>query len=79
MAAAFTRARFEEGRFVCQEVGGRLGLELRLTWLGGTRVLERVEERRADLLTYRPAIRPADVPPLVWRAARWSAGKGAAA
>jgi len=79
MATAFTRERFEEGRLVCQKVGGRLGLELRLTWLGGTRVLERIDERRADLLQYRPTIGPADVPPIVWRAARWSAGKGAAA
>ena len=58
---------------VCDGVGGRLRLELRFTWLGGSRILERVERRPADLLTYRPALGAADAPVLLWRAARWSA------
>jgi squalene synthase HpnC len=73
---AFTRVRFEEGREVCSRIRGRLGVELRVTWLGGMRVLERVDHRRADLLTYRPALGPADLVPLLWGAARWS-GDGA--
>ena len=72
----FTRATFHEGRAVCDGVGGRLRLELRLTWLGGQRILERVEATRADLLHHRPALDASDVPPLLWRAARW---KGTAA
>src|SRR5439155_1075407 len=39
----FTRSLFERGRFVCDSVRGRLGVELRFTWLGGARILERVE------------------------------------
>jgi squalene synthase HpnC len=39
--AAFTRERFRLGRAVCDGVRGRLRLELRLTWLGGRRVLDR--------------------------------------
>ena len=72
VCVAFTRLRFEEGREVCSRIRGRLGLELRMTWLGGVRVLERVEQRRADLLGHRPALGPADLPPLLWGAARWT-------
>jgi phytoene synthase len=72
----FTYAAFHEGRAVCNGVGGRLRLELRLTWLGGQRILERVEATRADLLRHRPSIDASDVPRLLWRAVRW---KGSAA
>ena len=66
-----TQARFAEGRAVCDGVGGRLKLELRLTWLGGRRILERVHARRTELLRNRPTLGAADVPILVWRAASW--------
>src|SRR2546426_346991 len=67
-----TRALFAAGRAVCDGLRGRLGLELRLTWLGGYRVLERVERQRAHLLDRRPTLGSADVPVLLWRAARWT-------
>jgi len=67
----FTRARFEEGREVCRRIRGRLGLELRLTWQGGTRVLDRVAAGRSRLLIDRPTLVPSDVPPLLWQAAWW--------
>ena len=41
--AARTRALFERGRPVCDGVSGRLRYELRATWLGGTRILDRLE------------------------------------
>ena len=41
-------------------VGGRLAFELRLTWLGGTRILERIEEMGYDTLNARPKISTAD-------------------
>jgi hydroxysqualene synthase len=69
--AAVTRARFACGRTVCDGVRGRLRYELRLTWLGGHRILERVERHRHELLRTRPALRLLDVPGLLWRAARW--------
>ena len=72
----FTRATLHEGRAVCDGVGGRLRLELRLTWLGGQRILERVEAAGADLLQHRPSLDASDVPRLLWRAVRW---KGTAA
>jgi squalene synthase HpnC len=69
--ARVTRERFDAGRPVCDGVRGRLRLELRFTWLGGVRTLERVERRRDDLLHHRPALGVRDLPALLWRAARW--------
>ena len=66
-----TRAQFDAGRAVCDGVAGRLRHELRFTWLGGMRILEQVERTGATLLSQRPTIGKADVPRLLWRAARW--------
>jgi hydroxysqualene synthase len=71
-AVTLTRQRFAEGREVCDGVTGRLRLELRVTWLGGARILEQVDRMRDQLLTRRPAIGRRDVPLLLWRAARWT-------
>jgi squalene synthase HpnC len=71
-----TRGYFARGRPVCDGVGGRLRLELRLTWLGGCRVLDRVERHPASLLAERPAIAARDLPRLLWRAARWGGVTG---
>jgi phytoene synthase len=68
-----TRAQFEAGRAVCDGVRGRLRYELRITWLGGMRILERVEQIGAALLSERPTIGTRDLPVLLWRAARWPA------
>ena len=68
---AFTRERFAEGRAVCDGVRGRLRAELRFTWLGGSRILERVERGRSELVEQRPALGAADVPILIARAAMW--------
>jgi squalene synthase HpnC len=73
---ATTRESFERGRLVCDAVRGRLRFELRLTWLGGRRILDRVARSRTHLLHERPTLGGADVPALLWRAARWG---GAAA
>jgi phytoene synthase len=67
----FTRGHFDAGRAVCDGVSGRLRYELRLTWLGGAHVLDRVEQRRERLLDYRPTIGALDAPHLLWQAARW--------
>jgi len=66
-----TRETFEKGRDVCDGVTGRLRLELRFTWLGGARILERVDRGRERLLTNRPALGTGDLPLLLWRAVRW--------
>ncbi len=41
-----TRELFAAGRGVCDGVGGRLRWELRLTWLGGARILDAHRARR---------------------------------
>ena len=67
----FTRAKFLDGRSVCDGVCGRLRAELRLTWLGGWHLLARVERERNALLSSRPTVHPGDVPLLLWCAVRW--------
>jgi phytoene synthase len=72
----FTAACYGEGRRVCDAMRGRLRYELRLTWLGGRRILDRVDAQRDALLRRRPVLGAADVPALAWRLSTW---KGAAA
>jgi len=69
---AVTDEQFRHGRGVCDAVGGRLRYELRVTWLGGRRILKRVDEARANLLDYRPTLGARDIPAILWRAALWT-------
>jgi hydroxysqualene synthase len=56
-----TAALFELGRPVCDGVSGRLRYELRATWLGGTRILERLAGIGYDVFqSDRPALGAAD-------------------
>jgi phytoene synthase len=57
---ARTRALFESGRPVANAVHGRLRLELRATWLGGSRVLQKIERCDYDTLHSRPKLTAAD-------------------
>jgi len=68
---ARTRALFDEGRSVCDSVEGRLRYELRFTWLGGRRILDRLEQAGFDVFTSRPVLTAADVPGLLWDAVAW--------
>jgi phytoene synthase len=70
-----TRERFDEGRPVCDGVRGRLRAELRFTWLGGSRILDRVERGRFALVERRPTLGLADLPLLTWRAFVWRSGR----
>lgn len=47
---------FQRGRPLPEAVSGRLKYELRLTWFGGTRILERIEELGYDTLNRRPTV-----------------------
>lgn len=58
-----TRGIFDRGRHLPRMVGGRLAVELRLTWLGGMRILERIESLGYDTLRSRPVI---TLPDKVW-------------
>jgi squalene synthase HpnC len=67
----FTKRQYAEGRAVCDGVRGRLRIELRFTWLGGMRILDRVRRGRGALLHRRPTVGIADAPRLVWGAVAW--------
>lgn len=69
-----TKELFAGGREIADLVGGRLGFELRLTWLGGWRILRRVEAQDGDVFGRRPALDRRDVLPLLWQAATWRSG-----
>lgn len=71
-----TRALFLRGRRVADVVPGRLGWELRLTWLGGMRILERLERAGFDTVRHRPALGFRDAPAIGWRALFWSTSGG---
>lgn len=66
-----TRQLFADGRAVCDGVSGRLKYELRLTWHGGSRILERVERSQFDVLR-RPALSAKDAFVLAGRTAFWT-------
>lgn len=72
---ARTRALFAEGRPVCDGVRGRLRYELRATWLGGTRILDRLERSGYDAFRNRPSLGTVDAlviacETLLWREIR---------
>jgi squalene synthase HpnC len=56
-----TRALFNDGQPLCDRLRGRLGWEIRVTWLGGTRILDRIEAIKFDVLNQRPTLGHADV------------------
>lgn len=69
--AGRTRELFTQGRAVCDQVRGRLGWELRLTWLGGDRILERLERNGYDAFGRRPALGWRDAPMLLVKLIGW--------
>ena len=75
-AAGRTRALFTEGRPLCDAVQGRLRWELRATWLGGVRILDRLERAGWDVLERRPTLGVADVPGLAAGMVIWAGGRG---
>lgn len=70
-----TRSLFCQGRPVCDGVSGRLRYELRATWLGGTRILDRLDRSDYDVFMSRPRLGSADAlviafGTLLWRETR---------
>jgi squalene synthase HpnC len=68
---ARTRELFERGRPLCDRVGRDLRFELRLTWLGGSAILGRIEAVAYDVFRRRPRHGAAGKLRLAWRAWRW--------
>lgn len=74
-----TRALFQSGRAVCDGVRGRLMWELRATWLGGTRILDKLDRVQYDVFTRRPTLARSDALPIALKALTWHRGDDAAA
>jgi squalene synthase HpnC len=72
LMAQRTRERFDAGRSVCDGVHGRLKWELRLTWLGGQRILTKVEIARRTSFDVRPTLGARDVPALLRDTLLWT-------
>jgi len=70
-AAATTRELYERGRPLADQVRGRLRWEIRATWLGGTRILDRLESSRFDVFKSRPTLGWRDGLVLGWRSITW--------
>jgi squalene synthase HpnC len=66
-----TRQLFSVGRPLCDDVHGRLRFELRLAWLGGLTILDRLEQGSFDVFKSSPRIQKSDLFSLLWRAVMW--------
>ncbi len=70
-AAQRTRALFAMGRPVADAVRGRLAWELRATWAGGVRILDRLEASKFDVFRARPTLGWKDGPAIGWAMLAW--------
>lgn len=77
-SAARTRERFAEGRPLLDKVTGRLRHELRATWIGGVRVLDKLEVCNYNVFDKRPRLGWLDATAIGWRVLRWRARRPSA-
>lgn len=70
-AAARTRSLFDTGRPVADGVRGRLRWELRATWLGGVRILDRLSSGGFDVFRARPTLGGLDAAVIAARMLAW--------
>jgi squalene synthase HpnC len=66
-----TRELFVRGWPLCDRVGRDLRFEMRLTWLGGSGILDRIEAVEYDVFRRRPSWSLWGKLGLAWRAWRW--------
>lgn len=71
-----TRGLFQAGAPVCDGVRGRLRWELRATWLGGMRILDKLAAADFDVFAKRPSLTGTDALVILWRAAIWTRSRG---
>jgi len=55
-----TQEIFDRGAPLTKKLHGMLRLEIRLTWLGGTTILRKIEAQNYDTLNHRPKLRKTD-------------------
>ena len=63
-----TQQIFDEGAELTRHLHGMLRIEIRLTWLGGTQILRKIEALDFDTLNHRPKIGKADMAALFFKA-----------
>ena len=73
--AARTRELFHDGRPLAGQVKGRLRWELRATWLGGMRILDRLESAGFDVFKSRPVLGWTDACVIALRMIGWRRGR----
>lgn len=64
------REHFRRGKPLCLALPGRLGLELRLVWLGGVSILDAIVGNDYDVFARRPVITKGEKARLLWTAVR---------
>ena len=57
------------GAPLATQLGGRIGLELRMIVQGGARILDKIDAVQGDVFRHRPVLGGADWPLMLWRAA----------
>ncbi len=67
---ARARQLFTAGKPLCTAVTGRLGIELRVVWLGGSRILNGIEANGYDVFNKRPVITKRDKLTILFTALR---------
>ncbi|GGP23335.1 squalene synthase HpnC [Silvimonas iriomotensis] len=65
-----TQRMLKGGAPLAVTLPGRVGLELRLTVLGGDAILEKLKQVGHDMFAHRPTLGAGDWPRLMWRALR---------
>jgi squalene synthase HpnC len=68
-----TRRLFDDGVPVCDVLTGRLRYELRGTWLGGVRILDKLEDVDFDVFRTRPTLTAFDAMMIGLKALTWPA------
>ncbi len=63
-----TRELLQSGAPLARELGGRIGVELRLVVQGGLRILERIDAVNGDVFSHRPTLSARDWTLMGWRA-----------
>jgi squalene synthase HpnC len=63
-----TQEIFDQGRPLTRELHGKLRVEIRMTWLGGTTILRKIEAQNYDTLNHRPKLGKVDMAMLLARA-----------
>lgn len=63
-----TREFFGKGAKLCYSINGFYGFELKLTWLGGMKVLNCIEKNNYDVFTKRSTLNIFDKGSILWKA-----------